>query len=598
MLRIRTTAGEETLDLAEFERRVLAGEIPPETPVRFPVITGDRFVPARELEMFRGLYRPDRIYFTRYFNLSRFPWITTAVVAANVAVYLAMVVTMHAEVGQGDITGWMVRFGAKATPLIRDLGQSWRFLTANFVHKDLLHIGFNLFVLFNIGGALENAFRPLDYLAILLASALGTTLVSFLGTDAISAGSSGIVFGCLGGAVAFGFKYRDIIPPRYRRFFGGSVMPYVLVFLWIGWMSTGIDNWGHLGGLLGGTAMTLLLRPRLLDHRGDRPRYRAWEALALAGVVAGVVGAGPVWSHTVTALGHETDDAMGLELAYPTDWHRAITDLGQLGFSNGLPEPTSLQVFSERRKAPVDLARLADAWFDTQLDSLEHVGRVRRVRREPGAVLEIAGRRGRSFHAAFETTGTGGRGVGYVLHLVVFSRGEEAYTVVLLSPRRRYAAYRPLFRRILRGIRLREPRFLRQARAATLLWPQDPSTRLALGDALLRLGDPAGAEAAWREAAKLAPADPAPLLRLGHLLLGEPRRRGEGRALVEHLVTRRPEAAAPRELLADYRLEVGDVAGALTALKAAAERDPGDGRLAERIRDLEDGDPAAKADDP
>ena len=158
MLWIRTAAGEETLDLAEFEGRVLAGEIPPETPVRFPVITGDRFVPARELEMFRGLYRPDRIYFTRYFNLSRFPWITTAVVAANVAVYVAMVVTMHAEVGQGDVTGWMVRFGAKATPLIRDLGQSWRFLTANFVHKDLLHIGFNLFVLFNIGGALENAF--------------------------------------------------------------------------------------------------------------------------------------------------------------------------------------------------------------------------------------------------------------------------------------------------------------------------------------------------------------------------------------------------------------------------------------------------------
>ena len=90
MLKIRTTAGEESLELPEFEARVLRGEIPPDTQILFPVVTGERWVPARELEVFKGLYSPDRIYFTRYFNLSRFPVITTAVIAANVVVYGVM----------------------------------------------------------------------------------------------------------------------------------------------------------------------------------------------------------------------------------------------------------------------------------------------------------------------------------------------------------------------------------------------------------------------------------------------------------------------------------------------------------------------------
>lgn len=584
MILIRTPHGEQDLDLAEFEARVQRGEIPPDTPVCFPVITGEAFVPARDLEIFRGLYSPDRIYFRRYFNLSRFPWITTAVILANVAVFVAM----RLGGGDADATALMVRFGAKSAVLIDDLGETWRFLSANFVHRDVLHIAFNLFFLFNVGGALENAYRPLDYLLILVASALGTTTLSYLGSDAVSAGASGIVFGCFGGVVAFGLKYRDIIPSQYRRFFGGSVAPYVLVFLWIGWMSTGIDNWGHLGGLVAGTAATLLARPRLLEGaRGPAGRLVRGGALAL--LTVGVVAVGPLWSAAALRLVPEHDDETGLVVAHPEGWRRAITHLGEIGFSNlpeDLHEKVSLQIRAEQRPAPVDLAALAEDWFDVELLDLEHAGRIRRVRRQAARPTEIAGRPALEYLAAFEAVDSGREAVPFLLRLLVFSRGSDAFTLVLLAPAQRAEAYRGLFDRLVASVRLLEPAYLRTARAAVLLWPLDPDPHLRLGDAWGRLGDTKRAEAALREAVRLSPGDPAPHLALARLLFASKGRRAEGRAVLEEALRLAPGQAEPFALLADYREAGGDLAGARSALEEAVRREPGDRHLARRLEDL------------
>ena len=74
----------------------------------------------------------------------------------------------------------LLAFGAKATPLILDKGETWRLFTANLLHKDLLHFAFNAFAIWNMGGPLERAVRPSDYLALLIATALGTTAASTL----------------------------------------------------------------------------------------------------------------------------------------------------------------------------------------------------------------------------------------------------------------------------------------------------------------------------------------------------------------------------------------------------------------------------------
>src|SRR5216683_6533739 len=91
----------------------------------------------------------------RSFRLDRIPWLTAAVILVNVAGY-----TYTARQGPLDVDA-MVRFGGKVGPLIVDAGQFWRLLTANFLHRDALHLSVNMLVLAIVGGVLENAYpRP------------------------------------------------------------------------------------------------------------------------------------------------------------------------------------------------------------------------------------------------------------------------------------------------------------------------------------------------------------------------------------------------------------------------------------------------------
>ncbi len=264
-LTLRTETGDEDLDLSEFEARSRRGEVSPQSLVRFPAVTGERFVPACELEIFRSLQEPQRAYFARAFSLSRFPWITAALIVANLVVYVTSI-----RGGPLDIDG-MVRFGGKVGPLITDLGELWRLFTANFLHRDALHIGLNMFVLFNVGAALENTYRALDYLWLLLLSGIATMATSLFLADAVSVG-------CLGGVVVFGLKYRSILPSRYRRVLGEAAIPTVLGLFLIGVRSPGVDNWAHLGGLLAGIICALFMRPKLLANRSSA----WWAPMALA----------------------------------------------------------------------------------------------------------------------------------------------------------------------------------------------------------------------------------------------------------------------------------------------------------------------------
>ncbi|HCF59499.1 MAG TPA: hypothetical protein DFS52_16085, partial [Myxococcales bacterium] len=211
-IRIRTLAGEEALDLEEFESRVRRGEIAGHCQVCFPPVTGEGWVRTDQLDLFHRLQDPRKLYFARAFNLGRFPRVTAVFVILDIALYLVM--GLGGPIEQDALVAW----GAKVAPLMLDLGQLWRLVTANLLHQNALHIASNLFILFNVGGALENAYRRLDYALLLLASALGTTLLSVLARpDAVTAGASGIVYGALGAAVVFGMKYRELLPQRYRR---------------------------------------------------------------------------------------------------------------------------------------------------------------------------------------------------------------------------------------------------------------------------------------------------------------------------------------------------------------------------------------------
>src|SRR3954463_6214642 len=182
------------------------------------------------------------------------PWMTLLLLGGCLAV-LAAAGGIKASL---SVIGLLL-YGAKATPLILDRGETWRLFTANLLHKDALHLAFNAFAIWNVGGALERAVRPADYLALLVFTGLSTTLTSALGSDSISLGASGMAFGVLGASAAFG--WRRGVSGSLRSYFGLRIVPWLLALFAAGLGSAGVDNWGHAGGLFTGIVLGFFLSP-------------------------------------------------------------------------------------------------------------------------------------------------------------------------------------------------------------------------------------------------------------------------------------------------------------------------------------------------
>jgi membrane associated rhomboid family serine protease len=220
-------------------------------------------------------------------------------------------------------------YGAKATPLILDKGETWRLFAANLLHKDALHLAFNAFALWNVGGALERAVRPADYLALLIFTALGTTLISAIGADSISLGASGMAFGVLGASATFG--WRRGVRGTLRSYFGLRIVPWLLALFAAGLGSAGVDNWGHAGGLFSGALIGCFLTPRRW------PGEAAARRLAAAGgALLGTLSLGVVAAPALPALGPYREGPAALEAKMPLGWRRAASSTASLSYSNGL----------------------------------------------------------------------------------------------------------------------------------------------------------------------------------------------------------------------------------------------------------------------
>lgn len=223
----------------------------------------------------------------------------------------------------------LLLYGAKATPLILDRGETWRLFAANLLHKDPLHLAFNAFALWNVGGALERAVRPADYLALLIFTALGTTLMSAVGADSISLGASGIAFGVLGASATFG--WRRGVRGSLRSYFGLRIVPWLLALFAAGLGSAGVDNWGHAGGLLSGALMGFFLTPRRWPGEMSARRLAA-----AAGALLGTFFLGLIAAPALPALGASQAGPAGTEVKMPLGWRRAGAGADRVSYSNGL----------------------------------------------------------------------------------------------------------------------------------------------------------------------------------------------------------------------------------------------------------------------
>lgn len=140
-------------------------------------------------------------------------------------------------------------FGAKINIYI-SRGELWRLVTPVLLHGSLLHIGFNMYALYSIGPGLERIYGKKPFIALYLISALWGNTFSFLMTPNPSLGASTAIFGLIAAQGVYIYRNRFLLGQSARPLLMNIGM-VILINLMLG-LSPGIDNWGHMGGLMGG----------------------------------------------------------------------------------------------------------------------------------------------------------------------------------------------------------------------------------------------------------------------------------------------------------------------------------------------------------
>jgi membrane associated rhomboid family serine protease len=189
--------------------------------------------------------------------------VTKSLIAINVAVYL-LLLTEGNNLGEYAVHG----------PSIAD-GEWWRLVTGAFLHGSLIHLLFNMLMLWWFGGPLEELLGRGRFLAVygisILAGSAGALLVR---PEDATVGASGAVFGILGAGL--------ILERRGVNVFGGAALMVVLLNIALSFAIPNISIGGHLGGLAGGALVILALTRFGRGHAA----YSRLNVISVAGLVA------------------------------------------------------------------------------------------------------------------------------------------------------------------------------------------------------------------------------------------------------------------------------------------------------------------------
>lgn len=175
------------------------------------------------------------------------PIITYALIAINVIIFLLGMIL--------NLSDTFINLFANYGPLVTE-GQYYRLFTSMFIHANLFHILFNMYALYLLGSQAEGFFGKGKFLVIYILSGISGSLLSILlNQGAVSVGASGAIFGILGALLYFGYNNRVYLGNTLIR----EIVPVILINLAFGFMMTGVDNFAHIGGLIGGitTAMAV-----------------------------------------------------------------------------------------------------------------------------------------------------------------------------------------------------------------------------------------------------------------------------------------------------------------------------------------------------
>jgi membrane associated rhomboid family serine protease len=205
---------------------------------------------------------------------------TYALIAINVVVYLIEIAG-----GSGGInnpSGSFVVDYALFGPSVAE-GEWYRLVTSGFLHASLIHIGFNMLLLFLLGRLLEQSLGTPRFLVLYFASLLAGSLgVMLLDPNGLTLGASGAVFGLFGAGFLLA-RERGLNELAAQL---GFLIVINIVFSLGG---RNISLGAHLGGLIGGLICALIIVAGSRGMLGKKPRNVELLLMALVGAIA-VVG--------------------------------------------------------------------------------------------------------------------------------------------------------------------------------------------------------------------------------------------------------------------------------------------------------------------
>jgi rhomboid protease GluP len=208
--------------------------------------------------------------------------VTYSIIGVTVLSYILQLVSEYVY-GQ-DI---LILYGARINEAIL-AGQIWRFITPALLHASLPHIAFNMYALLSFGTGLERHFGHGRFLLLYLLSAFAGNVASFLFTGgSYSVGASTAVFGLLGAEAVFLIQNRKVFAGQFRSAIGNIIFIAAINLFIIGSLP-GIDNWGHIGGLVGGLMFTTFAGP-VYEVEGTYPDFHFVDRRPPSAVMLGAV---------------------------------------------------------------------------------------------------------------------------------------------------------------------------------------------------------------------------------------------------------------------------------------------------------------------
>lgn len=186
------------------------------------------------------------------------PIITYVLITINILIFLVGLIFNKHEM--------LINAFATYGPLIRT-GEYYRLITGAFLHANIVHILVNMYSLSILGKQAESFFGKIKFLIIYLISAITGSLLSILLNGSTpSIGASGAIFGIFGALLYFGYHYRVYLGNTLVK----EMVPIIVLNLLLGFALPGIDNFAHIGGLVGGFLIAKALGFNEENNKSDK----------------------------------------------------------------------------------------------------------------------------------------------------------------------------------------------------------------------------------------------------------------------------------------------------------------------------------------